>query len=219
MKKERKRPRPLLPRLPKELIVEECSNYIFEDEDLVYEKIFEGCEIENQEADKANFKQVVFKNVVFRDDLFRGADMEDVRFENCDLSNIDLSQAILYRCEFENCKMVGANLSEAAFHNTTISRCNASYSNLRFLSCKRVEIRQSIFDFADFQSAKFVDLGFEDTSLRECQMSGSSLCGIDMRTCDIEGIGIRMEDIKGAVVTPIQAVSLSRLMGLMIKDD
>ncbi len=48
-------------------------------------------------------------------------------------------------------------------------------------------------------------------------MSGTKLKGVDLSSCDIEGIGVRIENLSGAVVSPLQAVSLSRLIGVVVK--
>lgn len=48
-------------------------------------------------------------------------------------------------------------------------------------------------------------------------MNFSNLKGIDFTSCDIEGLGVNITDVNGAVVNPMQAVSLSALLGLIIK--
>ena len=49
-------------------------------------------------------------------------------------------------------------------------------------------------------------------------MSGTKLNGIDFSNADIEGLSIRVEDLFGAIVSPAQAISLSKKMGLVIKE-
>ena len=44
-----------------------------------------------------------------------------------------------------------------------------------------------------------------------------ALKGIDLRTCDIEGISIDPAALRGAIVTPEQALMLAALLGLTIK--
>lgn len=47
-------------------------------------------------------------------------------------------------------------------------------------------------------------------------MSGTSLSGIDLSDSNVEGIGIQLEDLRGTIVSPIQAVDFSKLLGLVI---
>ncbi|HKL11951.1 MAG TPA: pentapeptide repeat-containing protein [Clostridia bacterium] len=218
MKRKKKEFVILKPRLPKRSDLSNDMVESFGDEDIFYCKIFENCTIEDQNAEKVSFKQVLFRNVDFKKTILERVELEDVRFENCDLSNIELEGAIIHRAEFENCKMVGVNLSGAAIQNTVLDKCNCKYANIRFSLCKRFEARDSILDSADFQSSEMVDVRYEATSMRECQMSGTSLCGIDISTCDIEDMIVRMEDIKGAIVSPLQAVMVAGMVGVVVKD-
>jgi hypothetical protein len=48
-------------------------------------------------------------------------------------------------------------------------------------------------------------------------MNFTSLKGIDFTSCDIEGMGVNIEDVRGAKVTTIQAISVSAILGLIIK--
>jgi uncharacterized protein YjbI with pentapeptide repeats len=100
-----------------------------------------------------------------------------------------------------------------------MNKCNGRYANFRFSQCKRVRLEESILSFADFQRSEFMNVNLVNTDLQECQMSGTKLKGIDMSTCEINGIGVRIEDIKGAIISPLQAVFLSKLLGLVIKEE
>ena len=48
-------------------------------------------------------------------------------------------------------------------------------------------------------------------------MNYTSLKGIDLTSCNIEGMGVNIADVKGARVTTTQAISLSSILGLIIK--
>ena len=51
----------------------------------------------------------------------------------------------------------------------------------------------------------------------QAQMNFTSLKGIDFTSCEIEGIGVNVADVKGARVSTIQAISISSILGLIIK--
>lgn len=206
------------PKIPRNLPLVTDFDVRIYDEDQVTSKLISGCKLEGQNAEMVSFKNVVFRNVTFTDVSFVRADIEDVRFENCDLSNIDLSDSILNRVQIENCKLVGANFTEASLLNVVISNSNGRYANFRFLYCKKFVIEDSIFTYSDFQSSELNEIRFLDTELQCCQFSGTKLKGVDMSTCDISNIGVGIDEIRGACVSSLQAVSLSTLLGLKIKD-
>lgn len=48
-------------------------------------------------------------------------------------------------------------------------------------------------------------------------MNFTNLKGIDFTSCDIEDMGVNITDVNGAIVTTMQAVSLSTILGLVVK--
>jgi len=92
--------------------------------------------------------------------------------------------------------------------------------NLLFFSysdCKQVAFIECQLRSSDFQNSKFLKVEFRESNLLQAQMNFTSLKGIDFTSCDIEGIGVNIADVKGARVTSMQAVSLSAILGLIIK--
>ena len=50
-----------------------------------------------------------------------------------------------------------------------------------------------------------------------CNLSYTSLNGIDFSTCNITGITLFPNDIKGAILNDIQALEFIKLLGIVIK--
>ena len=48
-------------------------------------------------------------------------------------------------------------------------------------------------------------------------MFRTNLRGIDVSTCNIDGIVVDKEDLKGIIVNQFQAVELSKLLGIIVK--
>ena len=48
-------------------------------------------------------------------------------------------------------------------------------------------------------------------------LTGAKLEGADLRGAELEGLIARAEDVRGAIVTPAQAMDLARLLGLDIR--
>ena len=207
----------LSPNLPNKLETLSVSDKIIQSEDSFTMGIISNELVENQTADHVSFKKVLFKNVTFNKVSFRYMDLIDVRFENCDLSNMDLSESVLHKVEMVNCKMVGTNMSESALRNVLVENCNGSYALFRYLDCKQVNFMNSILCSADFYKAKFSKVEFNDSNLQQAGMSGAKLKGIDLSSCKSDGLGIAVDDLDGCIVSPEQAISFSKLLGLIIK--
>ncbi len=188
-----------------------------EDEDSYKDTCISDCKIENQEAGHVSFEGVIFKNVELRAALLNSLELTNVRFENCDLSNANLSGAIIHRTEFINCKLVGVNLSDAMLQNVYMEQCNGKFALMSLVQMKRVIFKESIFENSNFQNSHFAGVRFIKCNFRLCQMSGTSLSGIDFSDSNVEGLGIQLKDLAGAIVSPMQAVDFSRLLGLVIK--
>lgn len=206
------------PRLPKDLSPCRGAFENLEDEDRL--NCFEVSEetVEDIRSEKVEFRQGVFRNVVFKEVSFKGADLEDVEFEGCDFSNTNWRGVSVSRTVFKNCKLVGADFSESWMRDVCFRRCKGRYGNFRFSSWNRVSVSDSDFAQGDFASMELEAVEFIDTEFAGCQFSKTKLADVDLSTCGIEGVGIGMEDLRGGVFSPEQAVLLSGLMGIVVKD-
>lgn len=61
-------------------------------------------------------------------------------------------------------------------------------------------------------------LAFAGGSLAEAELGGMPLKGIDLRSADIRGIRLAGGELKGAIVSPVQAMELARLLGVEIRE-
>ena len=188
-----------------------------EDEDSFKEGYISDCKIENQAASHVSFEGVIFKNVEFKAVVLNLLELTDVRFENCDLSNANFNGAIIHRTEFINCKLMGLNLSDATLQNIYMEQCNGKFALMSFVHMKKVILEDSIFENSNFQNSHFDKVQFRKCNFKLSQMSGTSLSGMDLSNSNVEGLGIQIEDLRGAIVSPMQAVDFSKLMGLVVK--
>jgi hypothetical protein len=46
----------------------------------------------------------------------------------------------------------------------------------------------------------------------------TNMKGLDMRTCRLDQMTIGLQDVRGMIVTTEQAIGLSQLMGIVIKE-
>ena len=49
-------------------------------------------------------------------------------------------------------------------------------------------------------------------------MSGTKLKGIDLSSCELDGLGVTIEDLDGCIVSSEQVIAFSYLLGLIIKN-
>ena len=204
------------PKLPIDLEGIESIGQL-EDESYISSGVIGGYIIENQVADAVTFNEVIFKNSAFIGSSLNYAELTDVRFEHCDLSNVDFRNSIIHRVEFINCKVMGINLSESTLRNVRFNQCSGDYGFFSFADCKAVKFQDCELCYSDFQDCNFNKVGFYNTDLTQCQMSGTKLKDIDFTSCNVDGIGARIDNLRGAIFSPVQAVSLSKLMGIIIR--
>ncbi len=196
----------------------ELSPMMIVDEGNIALGTISDCDLEDVTGERMVFRLVKFKNVnLHRNVMLKHIELMDVRFENCDLSNVDFGEASLYRVEFINCKIIGMNLSDATLRDVTFDHCNGQYAFFSYMNCKQVEFLHCQLTAADFTNATMVNVEFQECALVQVQFNFTALKGIDFTTCDIGGLGVNIPDVKGAVVTPYQALALCELLGLVVK--
>jgi uncharacterized protein YjbI with pentapeptide repeats len=205
----------LPPNLPRD--IEERAITALHDEDSLSGFLMSGGSFEEVSAEQLSLSRMVLRGVNLSGANLRYFDGADIRFEQCDLSNADLSGAVIHRTVFSDCKLVGTNFTESTLKNITFLNCNGGYANFNTSTLVRIKFESGRFDSASLQDCRLDKLSLIKTSLRSAQLSGSALKDIDFRKCDIEGMGVRPQDLVGAVVTIEQAAFLSRLLGLIIK--
>ena len=63
---------------------------------------------------------------------------------------------------------------------------------------------------------KVKNIKFQEADLTQIQIFQTSLNGIDLSKCKIDGIAISIDDIKGAQINQVQALDLIYLLGVKI---
>lgn len=183
----------------------------------IQNKIIENKIISNKTDVGFTIDSCIFKNVIFKDCDFTNIDLIDTRFEGCDLSNTSFRNGGIHRVEFINCKLLGSIFIECSIKDVLLQNILGEYSNFSFSKIKKINIIESNLQRVIFQEAKIENAVFINTSLLGGYFNKTFLGKIDLTTCEITGIDLDMDDLFGAVVTPIQALELTRLMGLVIK--
>ena len=128
------------------------------------------------------------------------------------------AESSLYRVEFISCKLLGTNLSETTMNHVLLHDCNAGYINLAMSKMNQVRFTHSQLRNGSLNDCRFSSVAFESCDLVEADFSHAPLRGIDLRTSRISGITLNISDLKGAVITSLQAMDLLPLLGVIIED-
>ena len=101
--------------------------------------------------------------------------------------------------------------------NTAFADCRADYLNLSESKLDHVLLERCRLTEAAMESMTLRSPEFTDCDLTRTNLYRTSLKGIDMRTCTLEGLMVNLPDLRGMIVTPVQAAVLASLLGLIVK--
>ncbi len=192
---------------------------LLEKEETVSNLIFSKGREEGISKSYKSFKNCTFRNQTFSECKFRSSQAWQIyglRTATCPIYL--LQKASLYRVEFIACKLLGTNLSETTMNHVLLHDCNASYINLAMSKMNQVRFSHCHFRNGSFNDCRFSSVAFDSCDLVEADFSHAPLRGIDLRTSRIGGITLNISDLKGAVITSLQAMDLLPLLGVIIED-
>ena len=168
-------------------------------------------------AEHALWHNCLFRNVTFTDCRLHGAQLSDIRFEGCDLSNLALDGAALNRVEFVGCKLLGAALPDATLNHVRLGRCNGRYLNLSGSRLRQVRFTECDLTEAALNDCRLDGVAFEGCTLRSTEFSHTPLRGIDLRQSQLGDLRLTVDDLRGAIVAPSQALDLLPLLGVVVR--
>ena len=121
-------------------------------------------------------------------------------------------------CPVRNCKLVGINMTEASLRNVVLNNCNASYAVLRYFKCSNSAFDNTSFTEADIYAATLANVSFAGCNLDRVQFSATKLAGIDLSTCHFYQLALTLNDLRGCIIAPAQAITLAAIFGVVIKE-
>ena len=169
---------------------------------------------------KSPVKNCEFVNCRFLDCNFEKSSFVDCSFKTCDFSNTRLNDSDFTRCDFLNCKAVGAAFIDCDFLNVCFDNSNLRYANFTESGLNRV-----LFNSCDLSNGILNELTLKSFAVKDSRFYSASffktsLSGIDFTSSIIDGITVSstFEELRGGIFTSYQALSLSHLLGIRIKD-
>ncbi|MDD3486314.1 MAG: pentapeptide repeat-containing protein, partial [Atopobiaceae bacterium] len=100
----------------------------------------------------------------------------------------------------------------------SLDGCSAVYANLGKTILERTSITDSRCKEAFVQEARLKHTRLDGVDLTRADFFRTSLKGVDLSGCTIDGISVSEDfrELKGAKVSPEQAVGLAMLLGVTI---
>lgn len=191
---------------------------LLEREEIIADLHFNKLVEESFDSPYCTIRNCTFTGVTWSACELKSAQLSDVRFENCDLSNCSFAASSLHRVEFIGCKLVGTDLSATTLNHVSIRQGSGLYINLSMSKMNQVSFQGCDFRNGTFNDCRFTAVELPDTILIDSDFSHSSLRGIDLRTARISGIVLSPADLRGTIVSSLQAMELLPLLGVIISD-
>lgn len=158
-----------------------------------------------------------FTKCTFHDFLAERIYFHHVTFENCDLSGATFSEGCLRSVTFRNCKLAGTNFVECTLDTMMVKDSFAEYANLNYCKITHWQAAASTFCHASITDCTAKGMAFNDCNLQQAEFLHTPLQKVDLTTNQIEGLVLSGPELRGAIVTPMQACDLARYLGLIIQ--
>ncbi len=165
------------------------------------------------------FDRCVFLRCVFSENHVKRMSFVDCVFDHSDLSNMRFEKTTFQRVRFVSCRMTGVSFGDAALTNAELTSCNLDYASFEGTRLDRSLVSQCRMRESIWSGVTFSRMSFEKTDLTQAQWHRTPMKGIDLRGCEITGWAIAPGDLRGLTVTSLQALELSKLLGIVVEDD
>jgi uncharacterized protein YjbI with pentapeptide repeats len=205
------------PKLPSALSAWALPNGALQEDETYADAKVEQEVLAGQAVRNLRFQRIQFKTVAFSQTDFAALRLLDVRFEACDFANAHWEQATGERIEWQRSQLIGFTAPESRWQDLTISGCNLQLSQFRFALFKNVQFIECDFTDADFYGADLTGARFHKCNLTKVEFSQAKLRSVDLRTSTLDDLRAGVQELTGAIVTPIQAAYLAGRLGLIVK--
>jgi len=141
---------------------------------------------------------------------------KDVRLVGCDLANIRAHRFALARVEFVDCRLTGFTATALDWQDVLIRNGDVRYAQFQGGRFRTSEFDGCNWEEADLQNADLSGSVFRSCNLTRADLHGAKLQNTDFRKSELEGLLVGINDLRGAIVTPAQAMVLAQVLGLQI---
>lgn len=185
---------------------------------LVAMTAFEGVQLSG-DAGGATFERVVFRDCSFDSMDLSRCTFTDVAFEGCRFVRCDMGRSWLHRVDFRSCSAPGLSLREGRLTDVSFDGCQLRYADLSETSVERLVARDAALAESAWHSTRLRRFAPDRCDLSRAEFFRTPLRGVDLTTCDISGIVVSSDwhELRGARVSPEQAVGLAELLGVVVE--
>ncbi|MGB7594159.1 MAG: pentapeptide repeat-containing protein [Erysipelotrichaceae bacterium] len=163
------------------------------------------------------FNGVVFERCTFSGD-FRKAQFIDCVLNRCDLSNTDFQSSRYHRVKLSSCKGLGIHFNKAKWQYVTIEDSVLNYGEFADVDFQDIVLTKSDLSQSSFFTAKLQRMTMKQVDLTQSDFSDTMLAGLDFSFCEIGGIRVSPQCLKGLRVNTAQAIALIGLFGVEVSD-
>ncbi len=172
-----------------------------------------------REVDHLVIEGSILETVALTETKFRRLELSDVAFRNCDIANATWNAFESRRVAFNACRLMGAKVIEGTFADVSFTDCQFQFAQLRFSKLQGALFETCNLRDCDFSGADLTGATFDRCDLTGAMFVGAKLDRVDLRSSAIEGIAVGPDDIKGAIVTALQAIVIASVFGLSVLDE
>lgn len=115
---------------------------------------------------------------------------------------------------------MGTSFAESRFKKSAFENCNVRYANFDRAALRGCKVSDGNFANTVFTECILKDMTLSDTDFSQASFFQTPLRGLDLTTCRIDGIALSesSEEIRGAIVSTLQALMLASRLGIVIKE-
>lgn len=183
----------------------------------IQEKHLQDMERTNLRVDTFRVEGSVLERVQLAGGQFGSAVWKDVRLVGCDLANIRAHRIAFVRVEFVDCRLTGFSATALDWQDVLIRNGDVRYAQFQGGKFRSCEFEGCNWQEADLQNADLTGSVFRSCNLARADLHGAKLQNTDFRKSEVEGVLVGMNDLRGAIVDPAQAMVFAQVLGLQIK--
>lgn len=183
--------------------------------------LVEDVELAYECANGATFEGAVFRSCLFEQVDLRDCTFRDVVFEGCRFIGCAMDRSWLNRVDMRDCSAPGMSLLRARLAQVSALSTDLSYANLSETSIDRLLLRDCKLREAALQRAKLKRVQWDACDLTRIDVFGTPLAGIDVSGCVFTApvLSGDFRELRGAVVSPEQALDVAQLLGVRIAEE
>ena len=204
------------PDLPRHLEPLECGSSGGEIT-LIEERHVQDCDWTNTKTGALRMEGSVLERVQLAGGQLGSVVWRDVRLVGCDLANLLAHRMTLVRVELIDCRLTGLRASSLDWQDVLVQNGDARYAQLQGGNFRACEFKTSNWQEADLRGADLSGAVFRSCDLTRADLQSAKLNHADFRGSEVEGMLVGVNDLRGTIVDPAQAMVFARLLGLQIR--